>query len=72
MITMKSSVIESNSDVLSGTPVFRGTRVPMQTFIDYLEAGHSISDFLEGFPTVTKEQIIAFLEETKERFLASA
>jgi len=52
--------------------VFRGTRVPMQTLIDYLESGQSISDFFEGFPTVTRDQVIAFLEETKERFLASA
>ena len=67
---MKSRVIVSDSNILSGTPVFRGTRVPMQTLIDYLEAGQSISDFLEGFPTVTREQVIEFLEETKDRFLA--
>ncbi len=67
---MKSSVISSNSNVMGGTPVFRGTRVPVQTLIDYVEAGDSISDFLEGFPTVTKEQVIAFLEEAKERVLA--
>ena len=68
--TMKSRVIVSDPTILSGTPVFRGTRVPMQTLIDYLEGGQSISDFLEGFPTVTKEQVIEFLEETKDRFLA--
>ncbi len=68
---MKSSVIVSDPNILSGTPVFRGTRVPMQTLIDYLEAGESIADFLEGFPTVTREQVIEFLEETKDRFLAS-
>ncbi|MBI2986930.1 MAG: hypothetical protein A2W66_01520 [Deltaproteobacteria bacterium RIFCSPLOWO2_02_56_12] len=67
---MKSSVISSNSNVMGGTPVFRGTRVPVQTLIDYVEAGDSISDFLEGFPTVTKEQVIAFLEEAKEKVLA--
>ena len=67
---MKSSVISSNSNVKGGTPVFRGTRVPVQTLIDYVEAGDSISDFLEGFPTVTKEQVIAFLEEAKEKVLA--
>ncbi len=69
---MKSNVITSDPDVLSGTLVFSGTRVPLQTLIEYLEAGQSISDFLEGFPTVSKAQIIAFLEETKERFLESA
>lgn len=67
---MKPSVITSNPEVMGGTPVFCGTRVPVQTLIDYLEAGDSISDFLEGFPTVTKEQVIAFLEEAKERVLA--
>jgi len=67
---MKASVISSNPKVLGGTPVFRGTRVPVQTLIDYLEAGDSISDFLDGFPTVTKEQAVAFLEEAKERVLA--
>ncbi len=69
---MKSSVIVSDPEIMGGTPMFRGTRVPMQTLIDYLESGQSISDFLEGFPTVTRDQVIAFLEETKERFLASA
>lgn len=69
---MKSNVITSDPGVLSGTLVFSGTRVPLQTLIEYLEAGQSISDFLEGFPTVSKAQIIAFLEETKERFLESA
>jgi uncharacterized protein (DUF433 family) len=67
---MKTSVISSNPKVMGGTPVFQGTRVPVQTLIDYLEAGDSISDFLEGFPTVTKEQAIAFLEEAKEKVLA--
>ncbi|MBI3000596.1 MAG: DUF433 domain-containing protein [Deltaproteobacteria bacterium] len=67
---MKSSVVSSNPEVMGGTPVFRGTRVPVQTLIDYLEAGESISDFLDGFPTVAKEQVIAFLEEAKERVLA--
>jgi uncharacterized protein (DUF433 family) len=69
---MKSNVITSDSGVLSGTPVFSGTRVPLNTLIEYLEAGQSISDFLEGFPTVTRAQVIAFLEETKERFRESA
>jgi uncharacterized protein (DUF433 family) len=67
---MKSTVISSNPEVMGGTPVFRGTRVPVQTLIDYLEAGDSISDFLEGFPTVTKTQVVAFLEEAKEKVLA--
>ena len=57
---------------MGGTPVFAGTRVPVQTFIDYIEGGESIDDFLDGFPTVTREQVIAFLEEAKKRMLAAA
>lgn len=67
---MKASVIVSDPNIMGGTPVFCGTRVPMQTLIEYLEGGQSISDFLDGFPSVQKEQVIEFLEETKERFLA--
>ncbi|HJQ69873.1 MAG TPA: DUF433 domain-containing protein, partial [Blastocatellia bacterium] len=54
---------------MGGTPVFAGTRVPVQTFIDYIKGGESIDDFLEGFPTVAKEQVIAFLEEAKEQMI---
>jgi uncharacterized protein (DUF433 family) len=54
---------------MSGTPVFNGTRVPVQTLIDYLEAGESIDAFLDGFPTVSRDQVIAFLEEAKKRML---
>ena len=66
---MKSKVIVIDPQILGGTPVFRGTRVPFQTFIDYLESGDSIEDFLEGFPSVSRQQVIDFLEEAKERFL---
>ena len=66
----KSSVISADPNVMSGAPVFRGTRVLAQTLIEYLEAGDSIDDFLEGFPSVSREQVIAFLEETKSRVLA--
>lgn len=66
-----AQVVNVSPDVLSGTPVFAGTRVPVQTLIDYLEAGESIGDFLNGFPTVTREQVIAFLEEAKQRVLAA-
>ncbi len=55
---------------MGGAPVFAGTRVPIATLIDYLEGGDSIDDFLEGFPTVTREQVVAFLEETKASLLA--
>ena len=50
-----------NPDIMGGTPVFAGTRVPVQTLLDYLEAGESIDEFLEGFPSVTQEQIASFL-----------
>lgn len=51
---------------MGGTPVFKGTRVPVETLLDYLKAGDSIEEFLEGFPTVTREQVIAFLDEAGE------
>jgi uncharacterized protein (DUF433 family) len=57
---------------MSGTVVFAGTRVPFQTLIDYLEAGQSLSEFLEDFPTVSSEQAIAALEEAKEALLTLA
>jgi len=56
---------------MGGTPVFRGTRVPVQTLLDYLEAGDSIDEFLAGFPSVTREQVIAFLEDAKDRLVES-
>jgi len=67
-----TSVISLDRDVMGGTPVFAGTRVPIQTLLDYLEAGESIDDFLSGFPSVSREQVIAFLEEAKERVIAAA
>ena len=69
---MDKSLVTCSPDVLGGTPVFAGTRVPIQTLIEYLEGGESIDDFLDGFPTVTREQVIAFLEEAKARVVASA
>jgi uncharacterized protein (DUF433 family) len=57
---------------MGGAPVFRGTRVPVQTLLDYLEAGDSIDEFLEGFPTVSREQVIAFLEQAKDKLVESA
>jgi uncharacterized protein (DUF433 family) len=69
---MRQPVISRNPEVMGGTPVFFGTRVPVQTLLDYLEAGDSIDDFLEGFPSVQREQVIAFLEDAKDRLLAAA
>ena len=68
----KTPIITSSPDVLGGTPVFANTRVPVQTLIEYLEGGQTIDDFLEGFPTVSHDQVIAVLEEAKTRILASA
>jgi uncharacterized protein (DUF433 family) len=67
---MKTPIISRNPEVMGGAPVFAGTRVPVQTVLDYLEAGESIDDFLEGFPSVTREQVIAFLEEAKDLLVA--
>lgn len=68
---MKQTVVVVNPDIMSGAPVFAGTRVPIQTLMDYLESGESIDDFLAGFPTVKREQVIAFLEEAKSKVLAA-
>lgn len=56
---------------MGGTPVFVGTRVPVQTLLDYLEAGDSIDEFLAGFPSVSREQVIDFLEQAKDRLVAT-
>jgi uncharacterized protein (DUF433 family) len=66
---MDKPVVSRNPDVLGGVPVFAGTRVPVQTLLDYLEGGESIDDFLEGFPGVKREQVVAFLEQARDRFL---
>lgn len=63
------SPISRSPDVLGGTPVFAGTRVPVQTLLDYLEGGESIDDFLEGFPSVTREKVVSFLELAKDRLI---
>jgi len=69
---MAQPVVTSSPDILSGTPVFPGTRVPVQALIDYLEGGETIDDFLAGFPTVKREQVVAFLEEATARMIAKA
>ena len=67
---MKRSVIVTDPEIMGGTPVFKGTRVPLQTLVDYLEGGESIHDFLAGFPSVKESQVIAALEEMKDSILA--
>jgi uncharacterized protein (DUF433 family) len=69
---MAQPIVTSSPDVLSGTPVFAGTRVPVQALIDYLEGGETIDDFLAGFPTVSREQVLAFLEEATARMISKA
>lgn len=64
-----SLMISASLEVMGGTPVFTGTRVPVQTLLDYLKAGESIDDFLDGFPTVTREQVIALLEEAEKQLI---
>lgn len=66
------TVVSVHPERLSGTPVFVGTRVPIQNLFDYLEGGETLEDFLEGFPPVTREQAVAVLELAKERLLKSA
>lgn len=66
-----SHVISVTPDVMGGTPVFTGTRVPIQTFLDYIQAGETINDFLAGFPTVKREQLNAFLEQAKDLMVAN-
>jgi uncharacterized protein (DUF433 family) len=63
-------VITKNRDIVGGTPVFRGTRVPIQTLFDYLEGGEALEDILEGFPTVSRESAVAALEEAKDLLLS--
>lgn len=65
-------VVHSDPEILGGTPVFVGTRVPVQSLVDHLEEGESIDDFLEGFPGVKREQVLAVLEELRRGLLTPA
>lgn len=64
-MTMSGNVLVKDQNILGGVPVFRGTRVPFQALLDYLEGGQTLGDFLNDFPTVTRETAIAALEEAK-------
>ena len=68
----KRSVVKIDPEIMSGTPCFGGTRVPARTLIDYIEGGDTLDDFLEDFPTVSRKQAIAFLEEASQRMLQPA
>ena len=65
-------VVHSHPEIMGGTPVFVGTRVPVQSLCDYLEAGDSLEEFLEAFPTVSREQAVAALEIAREAVAAVA
>ena len=66
------SVVHSDPNILGGTPVFVGTRVPVQALIDYIEGGHSLNEFLDDFPTVSRESAIAAIEQAKTSLSADA
>ena len=68
----EKAIVVVDPDILSGTPCFDGTRVPVRNLLDYIEGGETIDDFLEQFPTVSRQQAIAFLEQASARFLATA
>lgn len=65
------NAIESNSDILDGTPVFRGTRIPVQTLLDYIENGDTLDEFLADFPTVSRQQVVALLESAGDQLLTA-
>ena len=64
-MNLGDEVIVKDPDILGGTPVFRGTRVPFQALLDYLEGGQTLDEFLDDFPTVTKDAAVAALEQAK-------
>jgi uncharacterized protein (DUF433 family) len=69
---IKSSVVKIDPEIMSGTPCFAGTRVPVRTLLDYIEGGETLDYFLEGFPSVSREQAIAYLQEANKRMLGTA
>jgi uncharacterized protein (DUF433 family) len=69
---IESKLINRDPEILGGIPVFMGTRVPVQTLLDYLAAGHTLDEFLDDFPSVTCEQAVALLEELKDTLIADA
>lgn len=67
---MNSSVVHSHPEIVSGEPVFVGTRVPVRNLLDWIEGGHPLDEFLDNFPTVTREQAVMFLEEAAHALLS--
>jgi uncharacterized protein (DUF433 family) len=72
LAVMDQRIVTIDPDVMGGTPVFAGTRVPVRTLLDYLEGGETIDQFLEGFPSVSRDQVIAFLEAASRQIVAAA
>ena len=72
MSIAEETIVQRDPEVLGGTPVFAGTRVPVKALLDYLEAGHPLSEFLEDFPSVSRAQAIGALELAKERVAGAA
>ena len=68
----ESSVVRCDPHIVGGTPVFVGTRVPVQALIDYIEGGHSLTEFLDDFPTVSREVVVAALEQAKAHLIVDA
>ena len=62
-------VVHSDPEILGGTPVFVGTRVPVRTLLEYLEAGHGLDEYLDSFPSVRRDQVVAFLEQAAQAYL---
>jgi uncharacterized protein (DUF433 family) len=69
-VASNTDIVIRDPDILGGTPVFRGTRVPFKNLVDYLEGGHTLDEFLRQFPTVTREMAIQALEEAKDSLFA--
>ncbi len=69
-MSQPESVVHSHPEILSGTPVFVGTRVPVRTLLDYLEGGDTLDDFLDDFPGVSREQAVQFLEQAAQDLLS--
>jgi uncharacterized protein (DUF433 family) len=71
-VTDPSEIVHTDPEIMGGTPVFVGTRVPVQSLFDYLEAGDSLEEFLDAFPTVSREQVVGALEIAREAVTAVA
>lgn len=69
---MSSDVVHIDPEIMGGTPVFKGTRVPIETFFDYIEGGEPLSEFLQDFPTVTESQVLQLLGEVKDEIIPPA